>query len=89
MTLVVWAFGRYFLYTSYFAIFGAMFGFKNFGKLVAIDNTFNGLFGLLQLPFTNWGLHGLRGNFTWINIIQVRAQITCLFLRRLQRGRKI
>ena len=48
-----------------------MFGFKNFGKLVAIDNTFNGLFGLLQLPFTNWGLHGLRGNFTWINIIQV------------------
>lgn len=70
VTLVVWAFGRYFLYTSYFAIFGAMFGFKNFGKLVAIDNTFNGLFGLLQLPFTNWGLHGLRGNFTWINIIQ-------------------
>lgn len=49
-----------------------MFGFKNFGKLVAIDNTFNGLFGLLQLPFTNWALHGLRGNFTWINIIQVR-----------------
>lgn len=34
---------------SYFAIFGALFGFRNFGRLVAIDNTFNGLFGLLQV----------------------------------------
>ena len=33
---------------SYFAIFGALFGFRNFGRLLAIDNTFNGLFGLLQ-----------------------------------------
>ena len=68
----MWCCGRYFLYTSYYSIFGALFGFKNFGKMMAIDNTFNGLFGLLQLPLTNWALHGLRGNFTWINIIQVR-----------------
>lgn len=33
---------------SYFAIFGNLFGFKNFGKLVAADNIFNSLFGLLQ-----------------------------------------
>ena len=67
----MWCAGRYFLYSSYYAIFGALFGFKNFGKMVAVDNTVNGLFGLLQLPMTNWALHGLHGNFTAINIIQV------------------
>ncbi len=72
VTLIVWCAGRYFLYSSYYAIFGALFGFKNFGKMVAVDNTVNGLFGLLQLPLTNWALHGLHGNFTAINIIQVR-----------------
>ena len=36
-------------YRSYFAIFGNLFGFKNFGKLVAADNIFNSLFGLLQV----------------------------------------
>lgn len=45
VTLVVWTFARYFLYASYFTIFGVLFGFKNFGKMVAIDNTFNGLIG--------------------------------------------
>jgi hypothetical protein len=34
---------------SYFAIFGNLFGFKNFGKLVATDNVCNSLFGLLQV----------------------------------------
>ena len=34
---------------SYFAIFGNLFGFKNFGKLVAADNVVNSLFGLLQV----------------------------------------
>lgn len=71
VTLIVWCAGRFFLYTSYYSIFGALFGFTNFGRMVAIDNTINGLFGLLQLPLTNWGLHGLGGNFTAINIIQV------------------
>ena len=37
------------LFPSYFAIFGGLFGFRNFGRLLAIDNTFNGLFGLLQV----------------------------------------
>ncbi len=72
VTLIVWCAGRFFLYTSYYSIFGALFGFTNFGRMVAIDNTINGLVGLLQLPLTNWGLHGLGGNFTAINIIQVR-----------------
>ena len=71
VTLIVWCAGRFFLYTSYYSIFGALFGYTNFGRMVAIDNTINGLFGLLQLPLTNWGLHGLGGNFTAINIIQV------------------
>ena len=71
VTLILWAVGRFFLYSSYFAIFGALFGFTNFGKMVAIDNTFNGLVGLLQLPFTYWALHGLGGNFTLINCLQV------------------
>ena len=71
VTLIVWCTGRFFLYTSYYSIFGALFGFTNFGRMVAIDNTINGLVGLLQLPLTNWGLHGLGGNFTAINIIQV------------------
>jgi hypothetical protein len=74
LTILVWAYGRFFLYTSYFAIFGALFGFTNFGRMVAIDNTINGLFGLLQLPLASWGLHGLNGNFTAINLIQVRLR---------------
>ena len=73
VTLIVWCAGRFFLYTSYYAIFGALFGVQNFGKMVAIDNTVNGLFGLLQLPLTQWGLHGLNGNFTALNLIQVPA----------------
>jgi hypothetical protein len=72
VTLIVWCAGRFFLYTSYYSIFGALFGFTNFGRMLAIDNTVNGLFGLLQLPLTNWGLHGLHGNFTAINMIQAR-----------------
>ena len=48
-----------------------LFGFRNFGRLVAIDNTFNGLFGLLQYPLTYLGIHALDGNFTVINIVQV------------------
>ena len=72
----MWCAGRFFLYTSYYAIFGALFGVANFGRMVAIDNTVNGLFGLLQLPLTNWGLHGLNGNFTALNLIQVRLPPT-------------
>jgi len=49
LTLALWAIGRFLLYTSYFAIFGALFGFRNFGRMVAIDNTVNGLVGLLQV----------------------------------------
>ena len=84
MTLILWAIGRFFLYSSYFAIFGALFGFANFGKMVAIDNTFNGLVGLLQLPFTYWALHGLGGNFTLINCLQVNFcfPVSNLSLRR-------
>ena len=48
VTLIVWCAGRFFLYTSYYSIFGALFGFTNFGRMLAIDNTVNGLFGLLQ-----------------------------------------
>lgn len=70
ITLITWMVARFFMYSSYFAIFGALFGFKNFGRLVAIDNTFNGLFGLLQFPLGYLGIHALNGNFTWINIAQ-------------------
>lgn len=56
---------------SYFAIFGALFGFRNFGRLVAVDNLFNGLFGLLQYPLTYLAIHPLNGNFMWVNIVQV------------------
>jgi MFS family permease len=70
ITLIVWMVARFFMYSSYFAIFGGLFGFRNFGKLVAIDNTFNGLFGLLQYPLTYLGIHALDGNFTVINVVQ-------------------
>ncbi len=38
---------------------------------MAIDNTFNGLFGLLQYPLAYLAIHYLDGNFTIINIVQV------------------
>ena len=71
ITITTWMVARFFMYSSYFAIFGALFGFRNFGKLVAIDNTFNGLFGLIQYPLTYLGIHGLDGDFTWINVAQI------------------
>lgn len=89
VTLIVWCAGRFFLYTSYYAIFGALFGVTNFGRMVAIDNTVNGLFGLLQLPLTNWGLHGLNGNFTALNLIQLAVQIPlfvfCAYMYKWER----
>ena len=42
---MLWTMARFFLYASYFTIFGVLFGFKNFGKMVAVDNVVNGLFG--------------------------------------------
>ena len=45
--------------------------FKNFGRLVAVDNIVNGLFGLLQFALTYFAIHSLNGNFTWINVGQV------------------
>lgn len=89
LTLVVWMVARYFMYSSYFAIFGALFGFRNFGKLVAIDNTFNGLVGLLQYPLTTLGLHALGGNFTAINVGQVVILLPlfafCFFMYKWER----
>lgn len=76
VTLILWAVGRFMLYSSYFAIFGALFGFTNFGKIVAMDNTVNGLVGLLQLPFTYWALHALGGNFTLLNCLQVSSPLS-------------
>lgn len=79
VTLIVWCSGRFFLYTSYFTIFGALFGATNFGRMVAIDNSINGIVGLLQFPFTAWALHGLHGNFTAINMIQALPLFFFLF----------
>lgn len=88
-TLVFWMIGRFFMYSSYFAIFGALFGFRNFGKLVAIDNSFNGLFGLLQFPLTYFAIHVLDGNFTVINIAQViiilPLSIFCYYMYKWER----
>ena len=50
VTIVLWTMARFFLYASYFTIFGVLFGFKNFGKMVAVDNVVNGLFGAVRLP---------------------------------------
>ena len=89
LTLVTWMISRFFMYSSYFAIFGALFGFKNFGKLVAIDNTFNGLFGLLQFPLTYLAIHSFGGNFTAINVAQVVVllplSIFCYFMYKWER----
>lgn len=88
-TLSFWMIGRFFMYSSYFAIFGALFGFRNFGKLVAIDNSFNGLFGLLQFPLTYFAIHVLDGDFTAINIAQVvillPLSIFCYYMYRWER----
>jgi len=88
-TLSFWMVGRFFMYSSYFAIFGALFGFRNFGKLVAIDNSFNGLFGLLQFPLTYFAIHVLDGNFTAINIAQVvillPLSIFCYYMYKWER----
>lgn len=89
VTLVVWMVARFFMYSSYFAIFGGLFGFRNFGRLVAIDNTFNGIFGLLQYPLTYLAIHSFDGNFTAINIGQVIVLLPlflfCYFMGKWER----
>ena len=89
VTLVVWMVARFFMYSSYFAIFGGLFGFRNFGRLVAIDNTFNGLFGLLQYPLTYLAIHSFDGNFTVINVGQVILLLPlfvfCFYMWRWER----
>jgi len=88
-TLSFWMVGRFFMYSSYFAIFGALFGFRNFGKLVAIDNSFNGIFGLLQFPLTYFAIHVLDGDFTAINIAQViillPLSVFCYYMYKWER----
>lgn len=68
---------------SYFAIFGNLFGFKNFGKLVAADNIVNSLFGLLQVRkcFTHFPivLSALRCRFTLNPASLLHAVPTGLF----------
>ncbi|KDD76078.1 hypothetical protein H632_c366p1 [Helicosporidium sp. ATCC 50920] len=73
LTIVIWMVCRFFIYASYFAIFGSMFGPRHFGKLVGVDNLANGVFCLLQYPFTYWGLHQLNGNFMVLNLAQAGA----------------
>lgn len=89
ITLVVWMVARFFMYSSYFAIFGGLFGFRNFGRLVAIDNTFNGLFGLLQYPLTYLAIHAFDGNFTAINVAQAIILLPlflfCFFMYKWER----
>lgn len=75
VTILIWMTARFFMYASYFAIFGALFGFRNFGRLVAVDNIFNGLFGLLQYPLTYLAIHPLNGNFMWVNLGQVSGWV--------------
>lgn len=76
LTIITWMVARFFMYSSYFAIFGNLFGFKNFGKLVAADNIVNSLFGLLQYPLTSVGLHY---GFTWINVSQAIVLLPLFF----------
>jgi hypothetical protein len=56
---------------------------------VAIDNTFNGLFGLLQYPLTYLGIHQLDGNFTIINVAQALVLlplfIFCWYMYKCER----
>ena len=89
VTLILWTYGRFFLYTSYFTIFGALFGFRHFGRMVAVDNCVNGAVGLVQLPLTSWGLHGLGGDFTAVNLIQAAVLLPlfafCWCMRRWER----
>ena len=35
---------------------------------MAVDNLFNGLFGLLQYPLTYLAIHPLNGNFLIVNL---------------------
>ncbi|RMZ52921.1 hypothetical protein APUTEX25_001040, partial [Auxenochlorella protothecoides] len=89
VTILIWMTARFFMYASYFAIFGALFGFRNFGRLVAVDNIFNGLFGLLQYPLTYLAIHPLNGNFMWVNLGQAACLIPlswfCVAMYRWER----
>lgn len=89
ITIVLWMVGRFFMYASYFAIFGALFGFTNFGRLVAVDNTTNGVVGLLQYPITYLAIHALDGSFWIINLCQAAILLPlfffCAAMRRWER----
>ncbi len=49
----------------------ALFGVKNFGRIVAITNSFTGLVGLLVLPLSDVAIGAMRSKFWKLNLAQV------------------
>ena len=53
----------------------ALFGVKNFGRIVAITNSFTGLVGLLVLPLSDVAIGAMRSKFWKLNLAQARRCI--------------
>eukprot|EP00854_Cymbomonas_tetramitiformis_P030155 gene30155-37664_t len=70
LTLTVWTVTRFVLYSGFFTMLGALFGYSNFGTLTGMASAANGIVGLLQYPLTDLALTTFEGDFTWINISQ-------------------
>ena len=49
----------------------ALFGVKNFGRIVGITNSFTGLVGLLVLPLSDVAIGAMRSKFWKLNLAQV------------------
>ena len=58
----------------------ALFGVKNFGRIVAVTNSFTGLVGLLVLPLSDVAIGAMRSKFWKLNLAQVtqRRTLRCL-----------
>ena len=48
----------------------ALFGVKNFGRIVGITNSFTGLVGLLVLPLSDVAIGAMRSKFWKLNLAQ-------------------
>lgn len=68
MAILTYAFSRYLLYSSYFAMVGAIFSHQSFGRIVGVISVIAGLVGLLQIPLTQLVTGPLNDDFIPVQI---------------------
>lgn len=69
-TIALWSVDRFCLYAGTYTMIGTLFGFRNFGRIVALKSVINGCTSFLQYPAHLFVFDTLGGRFWIMNLIQ-------------------